>query len=445
MSNTMNPNQLAPMPTGNYLVTMRPKMRTSAAVKSLSSVSSEMKVQSFSDSKSESSKVAAMLGDQGCVYFDHLKVAVIQSKDSEFVSSMSSALAGNDDVVSVRPEFYMFTSSNVEQRYQQWVQEGIRILAEGAPFMRVPVSDLAARVAQNVTSDDATWGINATGVSTSSYTGKGIKIAVLDTGFDLGHPDFAGRTIIAESFVPGESAQDGHGHGTHCIGTAAGPLATAAHPRYGCAVDAEIFAAKVLSNSGSGQESWVLAGMNWAIDSGCDVISMSLGRPVQPGEQPDPLYEQVGQLALENGSIIIAAAGNESARQFNHIAPVGSPANSKTIMAVGSVDDQMRVSRFSCGGINGSGGEVNLCAPGEDILSSFPLPETYRRLAGTSMATPHVSGIAAMFAQSDAKLRGVELWETLRRNALDIGLPIRDGGAGFVQAPSVSSPKTLAS
>lgn len=440
MSNTVNFNLQAPTPTGNYLVTMRPKMKTSAAVKSLSSVSSEMRVKTYSDAKNEPNKIASMLDEQGCVYLDRLGVAVIQGKDNDYVSAMSSALAGNADVVEVRPEFFMFASNIVEQRYQQWVQEGIRLLADGAPFVSAPASEMAARVAHSIATAEATWGIDATGVSASSYTGKGIKIAVLDTGFDSAHPDFAGRNVVAQSFVPGETSQDGNGHGTHCIGTAAGPMASSHHPRYGCAVDAEIFAGKVLSNAGSGRESWILAGMNWAIESGCHVISMSLGRSVDQGEKPDPLYEQAGQLALENGSIIIAASGNDSARQFGHIAPVNAPANSQSIMAVGSVDNQMKISRFSCGGINGDGGEVNLCAPGEDVLSSYPLPEQYRRLDGTSMATPHVAGIAAMFAQSDAKLRGKDLWEALRRNALDIGLPIRDGGAGFVQAPKVSAP-----
>ena len=274
----------------------------------------------------------------------------------------------------------------------------------------------------------------------SPYTGKDIKMAVLDTGFDFEHPDFTGRSITEESFVPGEETQDGQGHGTHCIGTAAGPVAGAEHPRYGVAPEAEIFAGKVLNNSGSGAESWILAGMEWAIENECEVISMSLGRPTQPGEQPDPLYEAVGTAALENNCLIIAAAGNDSARQFGFIAPVGAPANSQSIMAVGAVDNNMKIADFSCGGINGNGGEINICAPGVDVFSSVPIPKRYDRFPGTSMATPHVAGVAALLAQSDSNLRGEALWDALRRTALDIGLPLQDGGAGFVQAPITASP-----
>ncbi|MEP5091563.1 MAG: S8 family serine peptidase, partial [Paracoccaceae bacterium] len=94
-----------------------------------------------------------------------------------------------------------------------------------------------------------------------------------------------------------------------------------------------------------------------------------------------------------------------------------------------------RVATFSCGGINSEGGEVNIAAPGVDILSSFPMPRRHGRINGTSMACPHVAGIAALLAQSDRNLRGRALWEALRRTAIDVGLPIRDGGAGLVQAP----------
>ncbi len=99
---------------------------------------------------------------------------------------------------------------------------------------------------------------------------------MLDTGFDVGHPDFAGRRVVTQSFVPGEQAQDGHGHGTHCIGTDCGPRQPGQLPRYGIAYEAEIYAGKVLSNAGSGTDAGILAGIQWAIANGCQVISMSL-------------------------------------------------------------------------------------------------------------------------------------------------------------------------
>lgn len=105
-------------------------------------------------------------------------------------------------------------------------------------------------------------------------------------------------------------------------------------------------------------------------------------------------------------------------------------------MAVGAVDSAMDVASFSCGGINGNGGEVNICAPGVNVLSSVPMPRRYMRLPGTSMATPHVAGVAALLAQSNPDLRGRALWDALRQTAKDIGLQMRDGGAGLVQAPA---------
>ena len=128
----------------------------------------------------------------------------------------------------------------------------------------------------------ATWGLNVCKVPPSIRSGLGIKVAVLDTGFDLGHPDFIGRPIASATFV-GQPVQDLHGHGTHTMGTACGPKAPAGTtPRYGIGFRASMFVGKVLNNSGSGTTATVLAGMNWAIANRCPVISMSLGAQNRP-------------------------------------------------------------------------------------------------------------------------------------------------------------------
>jgi subtilisin len=176
--------------------------------------------------------------------------------------------------------------------------------------------------------------------------------------------------------------------------------------------------------------------MNWAIDQKCVAISMSLGRPTFPGEKPDPLYEEVGLAALREGSIIIAAAGNESARDFGFIAPVGAPANAPSIMAVAAIDPNLKVAPFSCGGLTFGGGEVNISGPGVSVYSSSPRPQLSRLLPGTSMACPHVTGIAALWAESDPTLRGQSLWDALERSAREIG-SFRDYGRGLTQAPDV--------
>jgi subtilisin family serine protease len=291
---------------------------------------------------------------------------------------------------------------------------------------------------QTVAQGSFTWGLIATGAAASPRSGKGVKIAVLDTGFAMDHADFAGRTIIGKSFVPDQKEHDVHdvqGHGTHCAGTACGPRSPASQIGYGVAWESDLHVAKVLNDVGSGQESWILAGLEWAIDQGCAVISMSLGRRAAAGEGPDPFYERAGQYALDNGCLVIAAAGNDSWRQYNEVRPLRIPANSTTIMAVAAVNAQMNVANFSNGGVTPGVGSIDIAGPGVDVLSSLPTPRNYERLSGTSMATPHVAGLAALYAESDPNLRGRRLWEALERNARAIGSPPRDVGAGLAYAP----------
>lgn len=279
----------------------------------------------------------------------------------------------------------------------------------------------------------ATWGISITKVVSSKYSGAGIRIAVLDTGFDLKHPDFAGRTIVTRSFISGESVQDVQGHGTHCIGTAAGPKAPSGSvARYGVAYGAAIYAGKVLDNTGSGADAGILAGIDWAVQQKCAIVSMSLGAPVEPGQTFSQVYETAAKRAAARGTLIIAAAGNESERP-GYIAPVGHPANCPSIVAVGALDRTLKVAPFSCGGLNANGGEVNIAAPGVNIMSTWPMPTRYHTISGTSMATPHVAGIAALFAESTG-LRGFELANAFLRAARNL-TPVRDFGWGLVQSP----------
>jgi subtilisin family serine protease len=260
-------------------------------------------------------------------------------------------------------------------------------------------------------------------------------VAVLDTGFDLNHPDFAGRSPTTASFVPGQTVQDGHGHGTHCIGTACGPKTPPVRPRYGVAYRSLIFAGKVLSNSGSGSDATILAGINWAIANGCPVISMSLGRAANVGDPFPVAYETAARAGLARGCLIVAAAGNESNRRLGSIRPVGHPASCPSIMAVGAIDSSFQIANFSTRSINPNGGNVDIVGPGVDVRSTWPMPTRYRSISGTSMATPHVAGIAALYAQSSDSLRGLSLWKKLIAKAKNIGaIPPVDDGAGLVQA-----------
>ena len=180
----------------------------------------------------------------------------------------------------------------------------------------------------------------------------------------------------------------------------------------------------MLTNSGTGTQAQILAGMNWAIANKCTVISLSLGA----GIPPQPSYTAAGTAALNAGCLIVAAAGNASNRP-GLIAPAIAPANSPTIVSVGALDSALRVAVFSCGG------KVDIAGPGVNIFSSWPRPTLHNTISGTSMATPHVAGCAALWAQTSPSLRGLALRAKLTATARHLPLPATDVGTGLVQAP----------
>ncbi|WP_114751262.1 S8 family serine peptidase [Pleomorphovibrio marinus] len=283
--------------------------------------------------------------------------------------------------------------------------------------------------------DFAFWGVTATLSDKSSYTGKQVPVAILDTGFYMGHSGFTGRAITSKSFVQGEEAEDKNGHGTHCTGNAAGNIRSGAQTRYGSANNANIYIGKVLSNAGSGRDSGILAGMEWALVNGCKVISMSLGAPSNPGQTYSRIFNDIGKMAMENGTLVIAAAGNDSRRSQGIVRPVNHPANCPSILAVAALDRFLKVAEFSCGGINPDGGEVDIAGPGVGVFSSYISPHNYAFLSGTSMATPFVAGITAMLWEKYPKASATEIKELLLKGARKLDLLSRDVGAGLVQAP----------
>ena len=283
------------------------------------------------------------------------------------------------------------------------------------------------------TAVDSTWGIRAVKAHESAYTGAGIKVAVLDTGFDMKHPDFKGRSLTAFSFVPDEAVDDLHGHGTHCIGIVCGSSGLR-DMRYGVAPEAQIYAGKVLNNGGRGAQAWILDGMTWAANNGCRVLSMSLGSKVLPGQSYDIAYERAAQFALSKGTLIVAAAGNDSKRSENQFSPVSSPADCPSILAVGAVDSTLQVADFSNRALNESG-LVDLAAPGVGIYSSWPMPARYRTLSGTSMATPHVAGVVALLCEKFPDATPAMIGQELIRTAGRLSSPAEDIGAGISLAP----------
>ena len=364
-------------------------------------------------------------GGDGPVLFPALGIAVVplDAADPDAVTAMIA----DPRIVAAEPERLYHVRGSLSEEY-------LRGFADAATFLHgrsvdAPVEDTAAPVAEDTA--ELTWGLQVTNAAAVAESGAGVTVAVLDTGVDLEHPDLAGRDVLAESFVEGETAQDGNGHGTHCIGTACGPLLPGTGPRYGVAHEARILAGKVLSDAGSGSDAEILAGMSWAIENGAQIISMSLGADV---DEVSTVYETVGRRALAAGTLVVAAAGNNADRGSGDPGFVGVPANSPSIMAVGAVDNALAVAPFSARSSGVEGGQVDLAGPGVDVYSSWPMPDRYLTISGTSMATPHVAGIAALWAQRTGA-RGEALWGSLVRGAARLPLASADVGAGLVQAP----------
>lgn len=311
-------------------------------------------------------------------------------------------------------------------------EEYLRGFRDAAQFLHSRVAGAGAvAAAQFDDTDKLTWGLQATGVAESPETGAGVTVAVLDTGLDLEHPDFAGRDIESRSFVEGQTAQDVQGHGTHVTGTACGALAPGTGRRYGIAHEARILIGKVLGDDGSGTDADILAGLNWAISAGARVVSMSLGADVR---EVSTAYETAGRRALAAGTLVVAAAGNNARRGAGDPGFVGVPANSPSIMAVGAVDSALAIADFSAASTTVDGGQVDIAAPGVDVYSSWPQPQGTNTISGTSMAAPHVAGIAALWSQRTGAT-GQELWAQLVQAAQRLPLPANDVGSGLVRAP----------
>jgi subtilisin len=447
--------------TGRYLVLLRDNgvKEGLQAVKNATGLGQVCNSADFA-----SSAVEMTQANQSEVFvLDKLKVAVVDADPTQAIG-LRSAAGEEEAILAVEPEQIMYAlnarndsaSGPVPLEYLRGYKDAINQLYNS--LVGAPENVGTALANSNFTDNPQfTWGLQATRTHQSRFTGKGIRVAVLDTGFDLSHPDFVGRNVVSQSFIQGEAVDDQNGHGTHCVGTALGAEQPAnGSRRYGCAPHAELYVGKVLSNQGSGGDAGILAGINWAIANQCRVISMSLGAPVQPGEPFSRIYENVARRALQAdpGMIIVAAAGNESrdpqtGARRRPPNPVGRPANCPSILAVAAVDTTMAVAPFSNGGINPEGGGVDIAGPGVAIFSTAPdpaatpqpprfvqWPARYHTISGTSMATPHVAGIAAMWLEARGSSTSAQaLWQLLTGNALRLALSSQDVGAGLVQAP----------
>ncbi|WP_406322885.1 S8 family serine peptidase [Streptomyces sp. NBC_01637] len=260
---------------------------------------------------------------------------------------------------------------------------------------------------------DTTKQIGAPQVWESGDTGQGVDVAVLDTGVDTQHPDIVGQVAASTSFVPDQDIEDHNGHGTHVASTIAGTGAASDGKEKGVAPGARLHIGKVLGNDGSGQESWVLAGMEWAArDQHAKVISLSLG--AGPSDGHDPMSEAVNQLSAETGALFTIASGNAGPHS------VSTPSVADAALSVGAVDASDQLAEFSSTGPRqgDAGLKPELTAPGVDVLAARSQYVTdgegyYQTLSGTSMATPHVAGAAALLAAAHPDWTGQQLKDGL--------------------------------
>ncbi|WP_157430121.1 S8 family peptidase [Actinomadura oligospora] len=232
-------------------------------------------------------------------------------------------------------------------------------------------------------------------------TGRGVKVAVLDSGVDATHPDLKGRVAETANFSSSADGVDRYGHGTHVASILAGDGTAADGARKGVAPDASLLVGKVLDDEGRASESQLIAGMEWAA-ARAKIVNMSLGGDSSDGA--DPLSEAVDKLTRAHGTLFVIAAGNGGAT-----GSVESPGAADSALTVGAVDGADRLAGFSSRGPRQgrTAAKPEIVAPGVDIVAARAagtsrgriISARYTELSGTSMATPHVAGAAALVAQ----------------------------------------------
>jgi subtilisin family serine protease len=266
--------------------------------------------------------------------------------------------------------------------------------------------------------------------------GAGVKIAIVDTGIDTTHPDFAGRIQSTRDFSGQGSVADGHGHGTHVAGIAAGSGAASGGKYIGLAPEALLYVAKVLDDSGNGVMSDVMAGIEWAVDEGAQVINLSLGSP-GPGDGDDALSAMC-DAAVEAGAVVCAAAGNAGPGAST----VGPPGVARRVITIGAADKSDRIASFSSRGPTSDGRtKPDVVFPGVSIVAAratgtsmgAPVGDRYTSASGTSMATPHASGSVALLLEAYPSLTPADVKDVLMRTAKNLGLDGNTQGAGRAQ------------
>ncbi|MET8447833.1 S8 family peptidase [Streptomyces sp. NPDC005209] len=296
--------------------------------------------------------------------------------------------------------------------------------------------------------DRSTAQINAPTAWKAGYEGQGVKVAVLDTGIDADHPDLAGRIAQAEDFSGSGNTGDHFGHGTHVASIVGGTGAASAGTRRGVAPKADLLIGKVLDDNGYGNESGIIAGMEWATAEHAKVVNMSLGAP-ELTDGTDPLSQAVDNLTASTGTLFVVAAGNSGPDPYS----VGTPGAADSALTVGAVDRDDSLAPFSSRGprFGDEAVKPDVTAPGVGIVAARaagttlgdPIDANYVALSGTSMATPHVAGAAALLAQQHPDWSAQQLKDALISTAHTVsGSKVTEQGGGRIDLAAAMGPIT---
>lgn len=267
----------------------------------------------------------------------------------------------------------------------------------------------------------------------AGYDGTGVKVAVLDTGVDRTHPDLAGRIAATADFIGDSDVVDRNGHGTHVASTIAGTGAASQGKYRGVAPGASLLVAKVCSDQGTCPDSAVIAGMQWAVEQGAQVVNISIGGQA-PLTYPDPMTRAVDELTAATGTLFVIAAGNKGAADET----VESPGIAASALTVAATDKSDQLASFSSRGplwYEDRSLKPDIAAPGVLITAARSSASSlegdqYTTASGTSMATPHVSGAAAILVQQHPDWPAARLKAALMSTATDVGRTAFEQGAG---------------
>ncbi|GKX65703.1 S8 family peptidase [Inconstantimicrobium mannanitabidum] len=248
---------------------------------------------------------------------------------------------------------------------------------------------------------------------------KQIKVAVVDTGVDYNHPALKGKIDLANAYnfvSNNKNVMDDQGHGTHVSGI----ITTNTKDNYGLMgitgqLNVQILPVKVLDSNGSGDSDIIAQGITYAVDKGADIINMSFG-----GEGTSPEINNAIQYAVQKGVIVVAAAGND-----NTDCSTFTPASLDNVLTVSALSMSDRKSSYS-----NYGNAVELSAPGDMILSTYPNGR-YAFMSGTSMATPVVTGIAAIVKAQNPTLTAAQIEKILEKSSVDLGVKGKDKYYGY--------------